>query len=301
MRIKRATSTSGLETRFVVVFVVCLGLGLLTAGGLSYRVESDHARHELETTALLVLETAAALRGYTRGEVAPLFPRDRLAEASVPAYAVERVLTRLGERLPDFTYRQVALEPVHVRNRATHREVSIIRRFIEDPGLEDVSGVFSEPAPARYYLARPLYAPADGCAACHGEFAAATAREEAPHHSARDLQWKTGDLLGTEIVEIPLSTAWKTSVSSMVITTAGLACVFLVTGVVFLMIFRRAVSVPLETLSREAEQLSLAPLAEEHALTPQDGPFARLALALQRLRASIRYSVEGDGPNEPKP
>ena len=60
-----------LEAQFLLLFVVCLGAGLLAAGGLSYRVESDHARHELAATAELVLETADALKAYTTEEIAP--------------------------------------------------------------------------------------------------------------------------------------------------------------------------------------------------------------------------------------
>lgn len=284
-----------LETQFLILLVVCLGFGLLAAGGLSYRVESDHARHELATTAEVVLETADALREYTATEVAPLLGGsvEPLQPAARPSHAATQVLTRLGEKLPQFTYREVGLNPVDDRNRATHQEVSIIRRFLDNPELQEVSGEFSEPDPARYYLARPLRASGPGCLACHTLADPWAQGSVAPHHSAQDLHWKTGDLVSVQIVEIPLEAAWKTSVSSIVITSAGLASVFLITGVAFLGLIRRAVTRPLETLTREAEEISLAlPDSRRQPRERMSGPFARLDDALRRLQVSVRQSVE---------
>lgn len=284
-----------LEAQFLVLFVVCLGVGLLLAGGLSYRVESDHARHELAATAELVLETADALKAYTTEEIAPRLGEsaESVQRPALPSYAATQVLTRLGERLPQFTYREVALEPVDARNRATDQEVSIIRQFLNQPDRPEVSGVFSEPAPARYYLARPVYANGDGCLACHGQAALSTHDSSVPYHSRQDLKWNAGDLIAAQIVEIPLHTAWKTSVSSIVITSAGLASVFLITGLAFLLLFRRSITLPLETLTREAEQLSLN--LRDSAQPPRtklSGSFARLDNALRRLQVSIRHSVD---------
>lgn len=292
-----------LETQFLILLVVCLGLGLLAAGSLSYRVESDHARHELATTAELVLETADSLREYTLDEVAPRFGRsaDAVQLPALPSYAAAQVLTRLGERLPHFDYREVGLEPIDPRNRATDQEVSIIRRFLEHPDLAEVSGVFSEPAPARYYLARPLRAGGPGCLACHGELDLPSQGAIAAYHASQDLRWNAGDLVAVQIVEIPLQTAWKTSVSSVVITSAGLASVFLITGVAFLMLIRRAITVPLETLTREAEQLSLNRAeAEQQPRDAMSGSFATLDDALRRLRVSVRHSIEIARTQKPK-
>lgn len=291
-----------LEVQFATLFVVCLGLGLLAAGGLSYRVESDHARHELEANAELVLETATALRGYTREEIAPLVGKsvDQVERPSLASYAVARVLTRLGERSRQFTYRQVSLDPIDPRNRATDSEVAMIRRFLENPDLRDVSGVQTKPEPEHFYMARPLYAQGDGCAACHEQMAPASGDAFAPHHSPQHLQWKSGDLVAAEIVEIPLRKAWKTSLTSIVITSAGLASVFLIAGVVFLILFRRTIAVPLEAVTREAEQLSLEPLHVERPAVVLTGPFGRLAKAVRRLRISIRLCADASAGKRPE-
>lgn len=284
-----------LEAQFLILFVVCLGVGLLLAGGLSYRVESDHARHELAATAELVLETADALKAYTTEEIAPSLAgsAEAVQRPSLPSYEATQVLTRLGGRLPHFSYREVALEPIDARNRATHQEVSILRQFLNQPDRREVSGVFFEPAPARYYLARPVYADGPGCSACHGQDELSTQESSVPYHSRQDLKWKTGDLIAAQIVKIPLQTAWKTSVSSIVITSAGLASVFLITGLAFLLLFRRSITRPLETLTLEAEQLSLD--LEESAPPPRakiSGSFARLDRALRRLQVSMRHSLD---------
>lgn len=284
-----------LESQFLILFVVCLGAGLLAAGGLSYRVESDHAQHELAATAELVLETADALKAYTTDEIAPSLARstEALKRPSLPSYAATQVLTRLGERLPHFTYREVALEPIDARNRATNQEVSILRQFLNQPDRPEVTGVFMEPAPARYYLARPVFADGSGCLACHGQAEFSTQDTGVPYHSRQDLKWKTGDLIAAQIVKIPLQTAWKTSVSSIVITSAGLASVFLITGLAFLLLFRRSITRPLEILTHETEQLSLD--LSESAPPPRakiSGSFARLDRALRRLQVSMRHSLE---------
>jgi len=78
-----------------------------------------------------------------------------------------------------------------------------------------------------------------------------------------------------------------------VLTTVGsLACVFVLSAAVFLLLLRRHVTHPLERLTQAANAISVSGQAQE-AFTPAEaGQFSELHEAIVRLKTSIESALK---------
>lgn len=106
-----------------------------------YRSELKQAKSEVVNQAELILKTAFAVREYTTNEVCPLLEfRDNISTETflpqaIPAYAANRVFKILERNYPDYSYREVAVNPRNTADRPTEWEMDIIRRYKIDPEI----------------------------------------------------------------------------------------------------------------------------------------------------------------------
>lgn len=282
-----------LEYRFTAILVVCLLLGMIAAGLISYRIETRQAEDEIIQNAEMLMETAMAIRSYTISEVRPLLrkhPSDEFLPQTVPSYSAQTALGKLKNSFPDFNYREAALNPTNVADRASDWEVGLIRRFQAEPDTRELSGTISHANGERYYIARPIRITNPACLSCHSTPEAAPPAMIAKYGAANGFGWKVNEVVGAQIVEVPVTRAWKAAKSSITITLGALLCIFLLTFVIFLAMFRRYVTRPLESITRNTEEISLDKRPDPNA--PQvGGQFKTLEQAIDRLRVSVDHAI----------
>jgi len=280
-----------IETRLTLSLVFCLTLGLAISAFISYQLESRQAKEEVKQKADMLLETGLAIRAYTINEVAPTLAQlqgsDGFHVQQVPSFSAQNTIARLEKKYPDYQYRETSLNPTNVKDRANDWEVSLIRDFQAKPELKEVSSEVGDAGDRRFFVARPIRLTDAACLQCHSVPAAAPPAMVAKYGSINGFGWRLGDVVALQVVEVPSQPSRDKALKSVLVTIASLACVFVLSAVVFLVLLRRHVTSPLERLTMAANAISLNGNSQEPASPAEGGQFAELNDAIVRLKTSV--------------
>lgn len=283
-----------IEFRFGLILAVCFVFGLAIAGYISFTLEFRQARAEVNEKSRVLLETGLALRSYTSKEVAPLVKKlgyEEFHPQMVPSYGAQTTLGFLRDRFPDYRYREASLNPTNIADRANDWEVTLLRTFQQDAELKELSGEVGAGADKRFYLARPLRMPSTDCLQCHSTPDVAPASMVAKY-GANGFGWKMGDVIGMQLVEVPVLGPNTQAMKGLLVTLGALTCVFILSLSVFLLLLRRYVTHPLEAITRRTISTSLAPERHETGeRTPLNGQFHDLEQSIGRLRTSLNEAL----------
>lgn len=285
-----------LETRFAGIIASCFVFGVCAAGYISYRLEARQAREEIKQKADMVLETAMAVRAYTSEEVAvalqAMDDKGSFHAAQVPSFAAQGAMRRLSQKLPEYQYRESALNPTNLNDRATDWEVGLLREFQADPQRRELSGEQGSGSQRQYYVARPIRMSSEACLYCHSTPAVAPRAMLARYGSANGFGWRMGEVVGLQLVRVSTAPAEAKAFNSVVVTIGSLTSVFVLSAAVMLLLLRRHVTSPLEALTQVALASSLdKPLAAAAPLTGGNSQFEDLQKAILRLRTSMDQAL----------
>lgn len=198
-----------LLTKFNLILIVVFGASGYLIAQLSYSFLMDNARREVLAQAELMMQSAKSVRDYTADDLSPLLeknPRHKvhfLAE-TIPFYAATTTFNNLRKSYPDYTYREATLNPTNLEDRATDWEADIIRDFRNHPEKKQRSGDRRTPSGPAIYLAEPMQADPP-CLECHSVPSAAPPAMIAVYGSTNGFGWKPNEIVGAQIVSVPLS------------------------------------------------------------------------------------------------
>lgn len=283
-----------IEFRFGLILAVCFVFGLAIAGYISFTLEFRQARAEVNEKSRVLLETGLALRSYTSKEVAPLVKKlgyEEFHPQMVPSYGAQTTLGLLRDRFPDYRYREASLNPTNIADRANDWEVTLLQTFQQDAELKELTGEVGAGTDKRFYLARPLRMPSTDCLQCHSTPDVAPASMVAKY-GANGFGWKMGDVIGMQLVEVPVLGPNTQAMKGLLVTIGALTCVFILSLSVFLLLLRRYVTHPLEAITRRTISTSLAPERHETGeRTALNGQFHDLEQSIGRLRTSLNEAL----------
>jgi protein-histidine pros-kinase len=283
-----------IEFRLGLILAVCFIFGLLIAGYISYTLEFRQARSEVNEKSRVLLEMGLAMRNYTSNQVAPLVKAlgyEEFHPQMVPSYGAQTTLGILREKFPDYRYREASLNPTNIEDRANDWEVTLLQNFQDDAELKEQSGEVGEGAERRFYLARPLRMPSEACLQCHSTPEVAPASMVAKYGN-NGFGWKMGDVIGMQLIEVPVAGPNRQAAKSLAVTIGALTCVFVLSLAIFLLLLRRYVTHPLETITRQTIETSLG--AEWQGAEPRvrmNGQFYDLEQSISRLRISLNEAL----------
>ena len=279
----------GLRAKFnllmLAVAIIGAGLFALAAEPLVNAV----AREEVLQGSRIMMESAAGARKYTSEQIAPILKSQigqHFYPQSVSAYAAKRNFDVIHEKFPDYMYREAALNPTNPQDRATDWEADIINDFRGHPGKEEDSFVRSTATGPMLELARPLVnKPA--CMECHSTAASAPASMVALYGPENGFGWKSGEIIGAQIVSVPMSASE--------VRAEHIRRLFLVPFLGFLVLLFVSINIllhfvvirPMEKIARNAEAVSMGKIdTPEYEYKGRD-QIGRLAASFNRMHRSL--------------
>lgn len=283
-----------LATKFNLVLVTVLGASLGGTGYFSYEVLQKNARDEVVNHAGMMLESALAVRSYTVGEIRPLLAHRMKKEflpQSVPAYAATRSINKLHKLHPQYSYKEATLNPTNLRNRAVDWESDIIRGFQADSGLSELTGVRTTPTGKSLYLARPIRISNEGCLSCHGVAKNAPRTMLARYGDVNGFGWKMGEVVGAQIVTVPMSYPVAKAEEAFVTLMAWLSGVYAVIIVVLNLLLRSLFIRPIERMARLADEVSMGNMSAEEFDEHRKDEISVLAASFNRMRRSLVKAI----------
>lgn len=284
------TIRSIVRGNLLMIFLVALFAG----GGGFYLLLENAALDQAEQEARLVLATAMSIRSYTTDRILPQLSRQHdgvFHEETVPFFATQTVFRGVSGQDSAYAYRESALDPTSPADRAAPFEVELIREFRDDAKLGEKRGVMDANGNRLFYLARPIRIEDRACLACHDTPARAPQALLTKYGSANGFGWKLGEVIGVQLVTVPVTKEFRSTLQLVAVLIGGLALIFAIAFFALNAAMDVAVVTPLGELAEAAEHASRAESAQPPL--PQSGTreIRLLALSIQRLRESLAKAL----------
>jgi HAMP domain-containing protein len=211
---------------------------------------------------------------------------------SIPSFAAQSNFKIVQAKLPEYTYREPALNPTNLNDRAAGWEADIINAFRSDPISTEAVSIRDTPLGKFLTLARPLKVGSQACLTCHDTAERAPATMVALYGNQNGFGWKVGDIVAAQVVSIPLSVPMGRAYKTLLLVTAALAGTFLVILVLVDFLLRRLVVKPVIVISDMASAVSMGDLdAPEYTRVTND-EIGSLAASFNRMRRSLQNAMK---------
>jgi HAMP domain-containing protein len=283
----------GLRLKFNLVMMVVFALGLGVTGYVSYELLHRNAQAEVVRNAGVMMEAALSMRGYTVGQVRPNLTADpdKFLPQSVPAFGATQIMKLLGNKYPDYTYKEAALNPTNPSNRAVEWETDIVNAFRADPSRPEITGMRETPTGRSLYLARPFQIKDPACLSCHTTAEMAPAAMVKIYGPANGFGWKLNEVVGAQIVSVPMDLPIRNANKAFVTFMSSLTVVFAVLFVILNVMLTAMIVQPITQLSEAADLISKGRL--EGAEFPAKGTdeVSQLGQAFNRMRRSLEKAI----------
>jgi HAMP domain-containing protein len=280
----------GVKAKFNGVMLVAFLLGLGLAAALSYSLVQRDARLEVVQEARLMIDEASAVRGYTDKEVGPLLTEQskaRFLPQTIPFFAAQTVFRGLRSNYHDYAYKEAALNPTNPSDRATDWQADIISAFQRNPHQAELITERDTPAGLTLNLARPMRVDTKDCLACHSTPQVAPASMIDLYGTANGFGWNVGDIVGAQIVTVPMTVASTKARHLFVTLMVGLAAVFAVTLLLLNVLLDVLIVRPVRRISAAASEVSLGNLDIAEYQPRGRDEIASLARSFNLMRRSL--------------
>lgn len=277
---------------YLVVILGVIGLGVY-AGGREYL--RAKAWEKVSQQARLMMDTTASVRSYTSEYVRPVLDKYQQHTAefypeSVPAFSAHRMFTFLQHSYPEYSYREATLNPTNPADRAAGWEVDVVDGFRQNPAQRESTGEREAPNGRVLYLARPLTA-VGSCLECHSTPEKAPPGMISLYGSKNGFGWNLGEIIGAQIVSVPVSVPRELAAQSMGalagwLAGMALAAIVLLNAILYFNFIR-----PLRRVSAVAAELSKGNLNVPEIPAGGGDEISALADSLNRINRSLVKAI----------
>lgn len=285
----------GLRTKFNLVLLVAFLVGLSMAAALSYRIIYDNARREVAQEAAIMIAQATAIRGYTTTEIKPLLAEQmkrRFLPHTVPSWAAQTNLRAMTAQFPDYTYKEAALNPTNPADRAADWEADIIAEFQRTTTLKEYTSIRDTPAGPVLSVSKPFRITDKDCLSCHSTPDMAPVTMVDLYGAANGYGWKLGDVIGAQIVSVPMRVALNRANELFLVYLAGLTAIFAVTILLLNLMLHFVIIRPISRMSAIAGEVSMGNVAVPEFATQGSDEVAKLAQSFNRMRRSLANAMQ---------
>ncbi len=285
----------GLKAKFNLAMLAAFLVGLALAAALSWRIVQQNARREVLQEAALMMAQATSVRDYTTNEIDPLLTEQlkvRFLPHSVPFWAAQTVSRSMAKQFPDYTYKEAALNPTNPADRATDWESGIIGEFSHNPSLKELTTTRDTAAGPILSVSRPVAITDKSCLECHSTPAAAPQPMIDLYGTANGFGWKLGDVIGAQIVSVPMRVALDRADAAFKIYLAGLAAVLIVIMALLNLLLHFVIVRPIRKMSAIASEVSLGNMAAPEFEVRGRDEIASLAASFNRMRRSLANAMK---------
>lgn len=269
-------------------------VGLALAGAGAYKVLTDAAIENSARDARIMMEEASAVRSYTAEYIFPqLQPQLKIQflPTVVSAFAAQTNFHIVQKKLPEYNYREPTLNPTNVNDKAADWETDIINDFKQVPGKTEMMSIRDTPTGKYLTLSRPLKVGSQTCLSCHSTPENAPPTMVALYGSQNGFGWKLGDIIGAQVVSIPLSVPLKRAYTSLGWLLGALALAFVVIVLIVDALLRALVVKPVVGISEMASEVSMGKLDEPEFTVKTHDEIGSLATSFNRMRRSLQNAM----------
>jgi HAMP domain-containing protein len=293
---KHLPKSSAMKIRWKIDLAISgaflVGLGL--AGFGAYSILTKNALEDSLQNARIMIEGASAIRSYTSDSIRPLLEQQMKVQFlpySIPSFAAQTNFKMVHQKLPDYTYREPTLNPTNLNDRAVDWEADIINDFRYDPSKQESVITRDTPVGRFLTLARPLKVGSQACLSCHSTPENAPATMVALYGSQNGFGWKQGEIVGAQVVSIPLAVPLARAYQALLWFMLALAGTFVVTVVIVDLLLRALVGKPVAEISEVADKVSMGQMDTPEYVRDSKDEIGSLSVSFNRMRRSLQNAM----------
>jgi HAMP domain-containing protein len=285
----------GLRLKFNLVLLIAFVVGLAHAATLSYRIVRENAQREVSHEAAIMITAASAIRNYTAKEIKPLLVEQlkvRFLPHTVSAWAAQTNMREVSAQFPNYAYKEAALNPTNPADHATDWEADIIAEFQRTATLKEFTTIRDTPAGPILSVSRPIRITDPGCLSCHTTAAEAPASMIDLYGTANGFGWKLNDIIGAQIVSVPMQVALDRANELFIVIFGGLAAVFLFTLLLLNLVLHFMIIRPIRSMSAIAGAVSLGDNDAPEFAEQGSDEISSLGQSFNRMRRSLTNAMQ---------
>jgi len=279
----------GLRTKFDLSLFLVAAIGISASGIISYNLLQENAREEVLHTAGIIMASAKANRSYTIDEIRPLLKKleQGFLPQMVPAYSANQNIHLLRKQYPNYSYKEATINPTNPASRATDWETAIVERFQNNAEKTELIGENGTGKEHILYIARPITIKKSSCLSCHGTVADAPPAMLARYGSANGFGWKLNQVVGTQIVKVPMSLPLERANKEFKTFMLSMVVIFIFTVIILNILLNSIVIQPIRKMSKNAEEVSMGNMDAEEFVAKGNDEIASLSQSMGRMRRSL--------------
>ncbi len=285
----------GLRLKFNTILMLALILGLAASSAIFWRVAENNAREQLHSQIAVLRAQALAVRRYTSEEIQPLLAdmsNLQFLPQTVPSFSAQTAFSNFRDQLPDFSYKEAALNPTNLADKAVDWEVELIEKLRAEPGLDELSTVRSTPIGEQYTVAFPLQISSDDCLSCHSTPEKAPRSMVALYGNKNGFGWKKGEIVGAQIFSVPLSAARQQIWDNLIVLIGSVGGIYLVLLVLLNIVLGRLVISPVTQMSEIAQAVSMGDTSRPEFTSESADEIGTLSRSFNRMRRSLDNALK---------
>jgi HAMP domain-containing protein len=270
-------------------------IGLALAGFGAYQILRKNALEDTLQNARIIMEEASADRTYTADSIKPLLEQQMKVQFlphSIPSFSALNIFKIVRQKLPEYTYREPTLNPTNLNDRAIDWETDIINGFRDDASKGETMITRDTPGGQFLVLARPLKAGSQACLSCHSTPEAAPATMVALYGSQNGFGWKLGEIVGAQMVSIPLGVPLGRAYQALLWFILALAVTFVVIIIIVDLLLRTLVVKPVAEISEMADKVSMGQLNTPEYVRDSNDEIGSLSQSFNRMRRSLQNAMK---------
>jgi protein-histidine pros-kinase len=283
----------GLRTKLNLVLAAVALSGLVLFAIASSLLLQQVAQDEVLQNSRIMMESAAGARQYTSSEVAPLIPMGAgqpFHPQAVSAYAAKKNFAVLHEKFSDYSYREAALNPTNLDDRASDWEADIINDFRAHPEKQEDVTVRDTAMGRALILSRPIVA-AQPCLVCHTTPQAAPKSMVAIYGAQNGFGWRLNEIVAAQIVSVPMAVASERAAQVRNLVLVLYLGVFAVLFVLLNILLGVVIIRPIDRIARTAEAVSMGDAAAPEYVREGSDQIAGLSKSFNRMRRSLQEAL----------
>ena len=285
----------GLRFKFNAILLLTLIIGLVASSAIFWQVAGDNARQQLHAQISVLRAQALAVRRYTSEEIAPLLADMsdlQFLPQTIPSFSAQTAFSHFREELADFSYKEAALNPTNLADKALDWEAELIEKLRADPTIKELAINRSTPSGEQYTVAFPLQITSDACLTCHSTPDKAPRSMVALYGDKNGFGWKKDEIVGAQIFSVPLSATRQQIRDNLIILVGAVGGIYLVLLVMLNIVLGRLVISPVTQMSEIAQAVSMGDTSRPEFTSQSADEIGTLSRSFNRMRRSLDNALK---------
>lgn len=286
-----------LAQKLTLVLVTIFTIAIIVSASFIGVTTNNIAKQEISSKAMMLLAMIDSTRDYTNSQIEPKLREQsnrKFISQTIPAFAVHNIFETLQKNpeYREFIYREAALNPTNINDRADLFEAKLIAGFRTAPELKEQTGFTnsSNNQGEVFYIARPTRITQSSCLQCHGKPEDAPKSMVAKYGSKNGFGWKLNDVIGAQIISVPSDHILTNARNSFLIIIALILSIFGLTIAMVNVWIQGQVVKPVINIARTVAAISMGENSSRLNNTRRD-EIGVLAQAIDRLSTSLEISI----------